>query len=818
MLERRALLVGVQTYLDDALPQRPGTLAAMRQLAARLVAGGWTVEVLLDDEPRDASRPLLANVLAQLAWIEDADDALVVLSGASRDGAFLPRDARSAFLDRTTLPLTELASTLPSHAAALVDLASDPGPFEHLRWAVGARDETLFGSRGPTRFLRALVRAASGEAGGEDGLDSGQLAAFLEAHTPQREGETPSPWKSGDQDAPLLPPTTDAGQRCSACGVTVGDPTATFCPSCGAGLHLHQTLDGGRYVLVKPLGEGGMGQVFLAEDTRLKVRRALKLLSLPPGLPEEEAEKLRARMVQEARAAQALADQTHHVVRVFDVGYSPERAEPFLVMELLEGVTLSDRLAQGRMAAQDALTFGRTIASTLAVAHNQGIVHRDLKPDNVMLVERGGQPDFVKLLDFGLVKMDQAEVTTASGRMMGTLQYMPPEQLKGQKVDARADVFSFGAVLYEVLSGRRANPGRTQQEIFGVLLDTGVRPLAELCPGLPKSLCHLVDRCLSLDRTLRPAHAGEVLAELEQVDPVPSGYAPTIPTGEAYPAVAEMDPQERASSSSLAVGELSLPEDVAPVAPGSGRAMWVGLALAVGGAALAAMLWPGDDPTPRAADAAFVSANPVLADAAVLPVLAVDAAPKRVTASPGPVTVPDTLPAKPVATAHREGDRVVYRGGTYADRFAAWARDATAAKWETAAPAVRRWLAEVVPHAAAKNAADGTLVTPAPNAAARPKRRVLRGVGRLLEAKGRQPVFVERAGCGGAAPGDRLVTARWETPGYGSGRCRGDLCVRKLAHALQTALKDGETLHVDIVVFRDGVNAGTRNLRCSVRP
>ena len=806
--ERRALLVGVQTYLDDALPQRPGTLTAMRQLAARLDAADWEVELLLDDEPRDERRPLLANVLARLDWLGDADDALLVLSGATRDGAFLPRDARSAFLERTALPLTELAAALPAHGAALVDLASDPAPFAHLAWAIGARDEVLFGSRGPQRFLRAVVRAVSGEAGDDEGLSAAQLADFVTEHAPSRGGDGAPPWRTGDLGARLLPPGSAHHRRCGACGGDVADPTATFCPDCGAELHLDQSLEGGRYILLSTLGEGGMGQVFLASDTRLKVRRALKLLSLPAGLPAEEASKLRARMVQEARAAQALADLTHHVVRVFDVGYSPERAEPFLVMELLEGETLTDRLARGRLTTEAALGFARVIAETLAIAHRQGIVHRDLKPDNVMLVERHGAQDFVKLLDFGLVKMEQAEVTTASGRMMGTLQYMPPEQLKGQPVDARADVFSFGAVLYEALTGTRANPGRTQQEIFSVLLDTGVRPLGETCPGLPSSLCRLVDRCLSLDRGGRPADASEILAELAQVHRVPSGFAPTVPTGEAYAAAPT---GERLASGSLAVGEVSVPEGVAPSPARASRAVWVGLAVALGGATLAATLWPdapAPPPPPADVDAAVVLAQPVI-----------DAAPPPPSpAPPRPATRPETLPAKPAATIAREGDDTVYRGGTRGDRFAAWVRDATGTDWGQLAPEVRLWLAEGVPLRHARERPDALHIAPGAKTYAPPKRRVLRGVGRLLTSPDRPPVFVERAGCGGARRGDRLVTARWQMLGYAPGSCRGGACIGKLARALQKGTEMGETLRVTMVVSRDGVDAPKVTLRCRVRP
>jgi serine/threonine protein kinase len=522
--DRRALVIGIQRYLDPGMQQRPGTCAALRQVAAILSDpehGGWHVEVLLDDEPAEERRALLANVLERLDWMKKGEEALLILSGRVRSGLFMPRDARPTMIARTSISLGEISASLPKESSVIIDAPVDTGAFPAASWvlAAGPRDaaESFPNTRGPTLFLSTVIRALQGEASGSmDVVTARHLAETVvrEAHPA---------WIRGERDMVLARP----GMRpthCVRCGKVVSDPLAVYCPGCGAHLRAVEHLDGGRYRIIRPLGSGGMGTVYLALDTRLKVQRALKVLSVPPELSPDDHEALKHRLIQECKAAQALGERTGHVVRVYDVGYSPERGEPFLVMELLEGRTLTQRLAESRMTISGSIEFGRTVAETLGSAHEVGIVHRDLKPDNIFLHHRSlEEPEYVKLLDFGLAKMAEADLKTQSGRIMGTLQYMPPEQLRGEKVDARADVFSLGAVLYECLSGERAVPGRTQGEIFKVLLDTGVRPLRELAPDLPPKLHLLMDKCLSLDPEQRPSNGrevaralAEILAELDQ--------------------------------------------------------------------------------------------------------------------------------------------------------------------------------------------------------------------------------------------------------------------------------------------------------------
>src|SRR2546422_9427965 len=211
-----------------------------------------------------------------------------------------------------------------------------------------------------------------------------------------------------------------------------------------------------QYKIVSKIGEGGMGEVWRARDAKLGRDVAIKVL---PAAFSADAERLR-RFEQEAQAAGALNHP--NILVIFHIG--THGGAPYIVSELLEGETLRDRMAGAALPQRKALDYALQIARGLAAAHEKGIVHRDLKPDNVFITSNGR----VKILDFGLAKLtgppDGAEsqtevptrkVNTDPGTVMGTVGYMSPEQLKGQRVDHRSDIFSFGAVLYEMLSGKR---------------------------------------------------------------------------------------------------------------------------------------------------------------------------------------------------------------------------------------------------------------------------------------------------------------------------------------------------------------------------
>ena len=270
----------------------------------------------------------------------------------------------------------------------------------------------------------------------------------------------------------------------------------------------------GPYEITAAIGAGGMGEVYRARDTRLDRTVAIKVLS--PQLAADP--QFRERFEREARAISQL---THpHICTVHDVGEHERTA--FLVMEHLEGETLADRLKKGPLPIEQALQLAIEIAAALETAHRHDIVHRDLKPGNIMLTKSG-----VKLLDFGLAKVGAAAVAsgglatemqtiaplTAQGTILGTLQYMAPEQLEGAEADARSDIFAFGAVLYEILTGRRAFEGKTQASLIGSILKDDPPRLSQVL-AVPPALDHLVRTCLAKNPEDRFQSAHDVLLQL----------------------------------------------------------------------------------------------------------------------------------------------------------------------------------------------------------------------------------------------------------------------------------------------------------------
>lgn len=241
-----------------------------------------------------------------------------------------------------------------------------------------------------------------------------------------------------------------------------------------------------------------MGEVYKARDTRLDRTVAIKILSETLAADPQFRERF-------DREGRAISQLTHpHICTLYDVGQHEGTA--FLVMEYLEGATLADRLAKGALPVDQGLTIAIAIASALDKAHRAGIVHRDLKPGNIMLTKGGA-----KLLDFGLAKSQGPVVggggqsmlpttpahLTEKGTVLGTFQYMAPEQLEGQEADARTDVFAFGVVLYEMMAGRRAFEGRTHASLIGAILKDQPPPVSSLRPLTPASLDHVVARCLA---------------------------------------------------------------------------------------------------------------------------------------------------------------------------------------------------------------------------------------------------------------------------------------------------------------------------------
>jgi serine/threonine-protein kinase len=286
----------------------------------------------------------------------------------------------------------------------------------------------------------------------------------------------------------------------------------------------------GKYHIVSKIGEGGMGEVYRAHDSVLGRDVAIKTMLARDEGPETA--ELRARFHREARSAARLNHP--NIVTVHDFG--EEKGRLFLAMELLEGRDLRDLLSRGEEADLLAqLGLMEQICDGLAFAHAHDIVHRDLKPGNIHVLPNGQ----VKIMDFGLARVSSSEVTR-TGLILGTPNYMSPEQVQGQRATPRSDVFSLGAVFYELLAGRKAFHADALAAVLFQVMQTEPEPLEKLRPSLPDSLCALVRRALAKDPSARFAHAGEVREALREVRATVapgSGALPGLPPSGTYPAV-----------------------------------------------------------------------------------------------------------------------------------------------------------------------------------------------------------------------------------------------------------------------------------------
>jgi eukaryotic-like serine/threonine-protein kinase len=276
-----------------------------------------------------------------------------------------------------------------------------------------------------------------------------------------------------------------------------------------------QTL--GHYRILEKLGGGGMGVVYKAEDTKLGRTLALKVLP-----PERVADPERKRrFIQEARAASALNHP--NIIIIYDINEAD--GIHYIAMEYVPGKTLERLMARRGLRVNEALKYTVQMATALAKAHAAGIVHRDLKPTNVMVTD----DDLVKVLDFGLAKLTEAaptgdvetavtrEPATEEGTIVGTVGYMSPEQAEGKPVDARSDIFSFGAVLYEMLTGQRAFQGETKVSTIAAILREEPKPLSQAVEGLPREVERIVKRCLRKDPAHRFQHMDDLKVALEEL-------------------------------------------------------------------------------------------------------------------------------------------------------------------------------------------------------------------------------------------------------------------------------------------------------------
>ncbi|HEV8422150.1 MAG TPA: serine/threonine-protein kinase, partial [Chthoniobacterales bacterium] len=273
----------------------------------------------------------------------------------------------------------------------------------------------------------------------------------------------------------------------------------------------------GAYEIVSFISRGGMGEVYLAHDRRLGRKVALKIL---PSSFTKNQERLR-RFEQEARAASALNHP--NIITIYEILKS--ESTHVIATEYVEGETLRQRLSRAAIGLADALTISIQVADALSAAHRAGIVHRDIKPENIML-----RPDgYVKVLDFGLAKLAQQpddvpaeeavtkQVRTGSGVIIGTAGYMSPEQARGKTVDARSDIFSFGAVIYEMVTHRKPFDGETPSDVLASILKTDPPPVSQLLSDAPPELTNIIARALQKNPDDRYQLIGDLLSDLKSL-------------------------------------------------------------------------------------------------------------------------------------------------------------------------------------------------------------------------------------------------------------------------------------------------------------
>ena len=391
----------------------------------------------------------------------------------------------------------------------------------------------------------------------------------------------------------------------------------------------------GNYVVRAQIGEGGMGVVYLAEHPRIKRQVAIKVL-----LPEYTRNPIVVtRFFNEARAANEIRNE--HIIDIIDFGELPDDGASYIIMEWLDGRSVGAELGHiGRYPVERAVHIAKGIARALAGAHAHGIVHRDLKPDNIFLIRRGDDPDFVKVLDFGIAKLtipagDPSEhVKTQTGAIIGTPSYMSPEQCRGLPIDQRTDIYALGCILYQMLTGQLPFDAPALGELLLKHMTEVPQSPKTLVPSLPTAIEAAVMKALEKDPDKRFQRVEELLAALSGVEtgPFPVLQAPVLATTTALPAQPQQDTIGAAAGQTQPVS--SAGSKLPPQAGGrKGLAIAGALAAVVAVGSAAVVMTRGSKPA--------APAEPVTSAAAPTPA----AAPPR---APAPVTPPPAAPA----TAH----------------------------------------------------------------------------------------------------------------------------------------------------------------------
>lgn len=424
----------------------------------------------------------------------------------------------------------------PRCATAAAQLPAEDGLVEAMR----AQATSLPRAAVPTveRLMQQLSRLRIASA--TDTQDTG-AEIQVQAATPPPTGHSSAGWEVSPSAVVEPRPSAPAAAGRAAAGpgaARAKTPSFSFlAPSQGP----DEIGRLGPYRILQVLGQGGMGLVFQALDTHLQRPVALKVMK--PDLAEESVSK--QRFLREARAAAAI--EHDHIVTIYQVG--EENGLPFLAMQLLRGEPLDKRLERdGPLPVPEVLRIGRETARGLAAAHARGMIHRDIKPGNIWLEvladERGVSAlrVRVKLLDFGLARSAQDPQTrlTKSGFIVGTPAYMAPEQARGETVDARADLFSLGCVLYQMATGRLPFTGKDTLAILYALANDHPLPPQTINPDVPLALAELITRLLAKDPAHRPASAREVAEQLEAIE-----RQPAVPLAASQAAPAAPKPATR---------------------------------------------------------------------------------------------------------------------------------------------------------------------------------------------------------------------------------------------------------------------------------